>query len=53
MAESRVTDYDAIADAFDARYGVYDYAGVRETLLDFLGGSITGFAHLQLDFGSR
>jgi ubiquinone/menaquinone biosynthesis C-methylase UbiE len=33
----RVTDYDSIADRFDARYGLYGYDGVRETLLNFLG----------------
>ena len=38
MAEKRVTDYDTIADDYDARYGLYEYAGVRETLLGFLGG---------------
>ena len=34
---SRVTDYDRIADRFDARYRHYAYDGVRETLLNFLG----------------
>lgn len=36
-AGGRVTDYDRIADRFDARYRLYAYDGVRETLLDFLG----------------
>jgi len=36
-AGGRVTDYDRIADRFDARYGLYAYDGVRETLLNFLG----------------
>jgi ubiquinone/menaquinone biosynthesis C-methylase UbiE len=35
--ERRVTDYDRIADRFDARYAHYSYDGVRETLLTFLG----------------
>ena len=35
--ERRVTDYDAIADRYDARYVHYAYDGVRETLLNFLG----------------
>jgi len=35
--ERRVTDYDRIADRFDARYARYAYDGVRETLLNFLG----------------
>jgi ubiquinone/menaquinone biosynthesis C-methylase UbiE len=35
--EGRVTDYDRIADRFDARYTHYSYDGVRETLLNFLG----------------
>lgn len=33
----RATDYDRIADRFDARYRLYPYDGVRETLLHFLG----------------
>ena len=37
MFERRVTDYDAIAADYDARYGVYEYGGVRATLLAFLG----------------
>ena len=35
--EGRVADYDRIADRFDARYGLYTYDGVRDTLLTFLG----------------
>jgi ubiquinone/menaquinone biosynthesis C-methylase UbiE len=35
--EGRVTDYDRIADNFDARYARYSYDGVRETLFNFLG----------------
>jgi SAM-dependent methyltransferase len=37
MSEKRVTDYDTIADDYDARYRLYEYGGVRETLLGFLG----------------
>jgi ubiquinone/menaquinone biosynthesis C-methylase UbiE len=37
VSGARVTDYDRIADRYDTRYGVYDYAGVRETLVKFLG----------------
>jgi ubiquinone/menaquinone biosynthesis C-methylase UbiE len=37
MFEKRVTDYDSIADDYDARYDVYEYGGVRTTLLGFLG----------------
>ena len=37
MSEGRVTDYDSIADRFDARYGLYGYDGVREAVLTFLG----------------
>jgi SAM-dependent methyltransferase len=36
-AHERVTDYDRIADRFDARYARYSYDGVRETLLAFVG----------------
>ena len=37
VSEARITDYDSIADRFDARYDLCDYAGVRETVLNFLG----------------
>jgi SAM-dependent methyltransferase len=36
-ADGRVTDYDRVADRFDKRYELYEYAGVRDTLLNFLG----------------
>jgi ubiquinone/menaquinone biosynthesis C-methylase UbiE len=36
-ADNRITDYDRIADRFDTRYAHYSYAGVRETLVNFLG----------------
>jgi ubiquinone/menaquinone biosynthesis C-methylase UbiE len=36
-SQGRVTDYDGIADRFNARYALYNYAGVLETLLGFLG----------------
>jgi ubiquinone/menaquinone biosynthesis C-methylase UbiE len=32
-----VTDYDRIADRFDARYGIYNYGGVLDTVINFLG----------------
>jgi ubiquinone/menaquinone biosynthesis C-methylase UbiE len=35
----RVTNYDAIADRFDARYRLHAYDGIRETLLAFVGDS--------------
>jgi len=33
----RITDYDRIADQFDRRYALYEYAGTRDTLVAFLG----------------
>lgn len=36
-SQGRVTDYDSIADRFNARYQLYSYAGILETLLGFLG----------------
>jgi SAM-dependent methyltransferase len=33
----RITDYDRIADRFDARYRIHNYDGVRETLGGFVG----------------
>ena len=37
MSEGRVTDYDRIADRFDARYGLYGYDGVGEAVRTFVG----------------
>jgi ubiquinone/menaquinone biosynthesis C-methylase UbiE len=37
VTAGRITDYDAVADRFDVRYGRYSYSGVRETVLGFLG----------------
>jgi ubiquinone/menaquinone biosynthesis C-methylase UbiE len=37
VADGRITDYDAVADRFDIRYGRYSYDGVRDTVLGFLG----------------
>src|SRR5262249_37348560 len=33
---SRVTDYDRIADRYDRRYSLYQYAGTREAIEGFL-----------------
>jgi SAM-dependent methyltransferase len=33
----RVTDYDSIADRYNRRYSLYEYAGTRESLLGFIG----------------
>jgi len=35
----RVADYDRIAHGYDWRYGLHEYAGVRETLLSFVGST--------------
>jgi ubiquinone/menaquinone biosynthesis C-methylase UbiE len=37
VTAGRITDYDAVANRFDVRYGRYSYSGVRETVLGFLG----------------
>jgi SAM-dependent methyltransferase len=37
VSESRITDYDAIADQYDGRYARQTYTGVRQTLVAFLG----------------
>ena len=37
VSDSRITNYDRIADRFDKRYAIYGYDGVRETLQSFLG----------------
>ncbi len=35
----RTANYDAIAAGYDRRYERHEYAGVRDTLLNFLGGA--------------
>jgi SAM-dependent methyltransferase len=37
VTAGRITDYAAVADRFDVRYGRYSYRGVRETVLSFVG----------------
>jgi len=49
-AAGRVTDYDRVADRFDKRYELYAYAGVRETLLNFLGPTL--IAALEVGCGT-
>ena len=36
---SRVTDYDTIADRYDRRYALHQYAGIGDTILSFLGSA--------------
>lgn len=33
----RVTDYASVADRFDRRYALYEYAGTRDAVLNFVG----------------
>src|SRR5436190_23998900 len=49
-ADGRITDYDRVADRFDKRYALYAYAGVRDTLLNFLGP--TPVAALEVGCGT-
>jgi ubiquinone/menaquinone biosynthesis C-methylase UbiE len=37
VGTERITDYDAVAERYDLRYGRYSYSGVRDTVLSFLG----------------
>jgi ubiquinone/menaquinone biosynthesis C-methylase UbiE len=37
----RVTNYDSIASKYDRRYDLYEYAGCKETLANFLGDAAT------------
>ena len=46
----RATDYDAVAERYDVRYGRYSYAGVRDTVLSFLGDAT---AVLEVGCGTR
>ena len=36
-AGGRVADYDSVAAGYDRRYAIHEYAGVRDTLLGFVG----------------
>jgi ubiquinone/menaquinone biosynthesis C-methylase UbiE len=49
-SRERVTDYDSIADRFDARYGLYGYDGVRETVFNFV--SEAALAVLEVGCGT-
>jgi SAM-dependent methyltransferase len=40
VTHGRVTNYDAIAGRYDRRYSLYDYDGVREAILSFLGSAV-------------
>ena len=48
--DTRITDYDSIADGFDRRYALLRYDGVREALLNFLGPA--GPAALEVGCGT-
>jgi len=37
----RIANYDSIASKYDRRYDLYEYAGCRETLTNFLGEAAT------------
>jgi ubiquinone/menaquinone biosynthesis C-methylase UbiE len=50
VSERRVTNYDSIADRYDARYGLLSYNGIRDTLLNFLGDAPT--AALEVGCGT-
>ena len=37
MSDGRITNYDSVAEHFDRRYALYEYAGTRDAVLSFLG----------------
>jgi ubiquinone/menaquinone biosynthesis C-methylase UbiE len=58
--ETRVADYDRIADGYDRRYALLHYDGVRDALLNFLGPSVRaalevgcGTGHWLREIGDR
>ena len=52
MADApRVVDYDRIADRYDRRYELYSYAGVLETLQNFLTPSVAVAAEVGCGTG--
>jgi len=54
MADApRVVDYDRIADRYDRRYELYSYAGVLETLQNFLTPSVAVAAVVTAAVGGR
>ena len=48
----RTTNYDRIATAYDRRYDLHDYAGVREALLNFVGGASAAAAIVEVGCGT-
>ncbi len=39
MSGDRITDYDRVAPRFDTRYSLYEYAGTRDAVSDFVGSA--------------
>jgi SAM-dependent methyltransferase len=50
MGDTRVTDYDSIADRYDRRYALLHYDGVREALHNFLTPAVS--AALEVGCGT-
>jgi SAM-dependent methyltransferase len=39
VSGSRVTDYDTVAERFNRRYALFEYAGTRDAVLEFVGNA--------------
>jgi ubiquinone/menaquinone biosynthesis C-methylase UbiE len=48
----RVTNYDAIAAGYDRRYALHEYAGVKQSLSNFLSGGSSVDAVLEVGCGT-
>jgi len=48
----RVANYDSIAAAYDRRYGLHEYAGVRRSLLNFLSAGSPVASVLEVGCGT-
>jgi ubiquinone/menaquinone biosynthesis C-methylase UbiE len=48
----RSANYDAIASRYDRRYALHEYAGVRDTLLNFVGSAPVRSAILEVGCGT-
>src|SRR5579872_3027835 len=49
---ARTTDYDSIAADYDRRYGIHEYAGVRDYLFHFVGTGAPAAAILEVGCGT-
>jgi SAM-dependent methyltransferase len=50
--DGRVTDYERVAERFDRRYALYQYAGTREAVLNFVSAGRAALDVLEVGCGT-